>query len=134
MRQTLRQRIIPAVPAKHDRAKQHLRPPEHGVRLSDDAMRAHGPRPQRPLVDVELEVHAERELRSQRQEKELGEHAVRAREEHPAAVRVSEDITSERERDARGLPSERRRAVRKGDILWENMGSAHLQWDVPAAA
>jgi hypothetical protein len=111
MRQTLRQRVIPAVPAKRDRAKQHLRPPEHGVRLSDDAMRAHSPRPQRPLVDVKLEVHAECELRGQRHKEEFGEHAVRAREELPTDVGMPEDVTSERERDARGL-----------------------QWDVPAAA
>jgi hypothetical protein len=64
MCQTLRQCVIPTVPAKYDRAKQHLRPPEHGVRLSDDAMCAHGPGPQRPLVDVQFEVHAECELRS----------------------------------------------------------------------
>ncbi len=105
MRQTLRQRTIPTVPAKHDRAKQHLRPPEHGVRLADDAMRTHGPRPQRPLVDVQLEVHAERELRDQRPEEELGERAVSARGEQPAAVGVPEDGATERERDARGLLS-----------------------------
>ena len=103
MRQTLRQRVIPAVPAKGDRAKQHLYPPEHGVRFSDDAMRAHSPRPQRPLMDVKLEVHAECELRGQRHEKEFGEHGVRAREELSADVGVSEDVTSECERDARGL-------------------------------
>ena len=103
MRQTLRQCVIPTVPAKHDRAKQHLRPPKHGVRLSDDAMRAHGPGPQRPLVDVQLEVHAKRELRGQRYEEELGEPAMCARRELPAAVRVPEDVASKSERDARGL-------------------------------
>lgn len=103
MRQTLRQRTVPTVPAKNNRAKQHLRPPEHGERLADDAMRTHGPRPQRPLVDVQLEVHAKRELRSQRHEEKIGERAVRAREELPAAVGVPEDVSTERERDARGL-------------------------------
>lgn len=116
MRQTLRQRIVPAVPTERDRAKQHLRPPEHGERLSDDAMRTHGPRPQRPFVDVKLEVHAKSELRAQRHEEEFSEYAVRAREELPAAVGVSEDVTSERERDTRGLlpKMDERRQKRRG--------------------
>ena len=103
MRQTLRQCVIPTVPAKHDRAKQQLRPPKHGVRLSDDAMRAHGPGPQRPLVYVQLEVHAKCELRSQHNEKEICKRAMCTRWELPAAVCVSEDVASKSERDARNL-------------------------------
>ena len=103
MRQTLRQCVIPTVPAKHDRAEQHLHPPKHGVRLSDDAMRAHGPGPQRPFVYVQLEVHAKCELRSKHSEEEICERAMCARRELPAAVCVPQDVTSKSERDTRGL-------------------------------
>ena len=103
MRETLRQRAVPTIPAKRDRAEQHLRPSEHGVRPAVRAVRAHGPRAPRPLVDVELEVDAERELRREGQEEDICERAVRALQEPPAAVRVSEDIAAEREQAARGL-------------------------------
>ena len=103
MRQTLRQCVIPTVPAKHDRAEQHLHPPKHGVRLSDDAMRAHGPGPQCSFVYVQFEVHAKCELRSKHSEEEICERAMCARRELPAAVCVPQDVTSKSERDTRGL-------------------------------
>ena len=103
MRQTLRQCVIPTVPAKHDRAKQQLRPPKHRVRLSDDTMCAHGPGPQCPFVYVQLEVHAKCELRSKHSEEEICERAMCARRELPAAVCVPQDVTSKSERDTRGL-------------------------------
>lgn len=57
---------------------------------------------------VQLEIDAERELRGERHEEELGESAVCARMELPAAVGVAENVAGERERDARGLLRVRR--------------------------
>jgi hypothetical protein len=94
MREALPQIAAATIPAERDRAKQHLRPPEHGVRPSDEPVRAHGQGPQRALVDVQLEVHAERELRRERQEQDLGERAVRTPEEFAAAVRVPEHVAA----------------------------------------
>ena len=71
-------------------------------------MRAHGPGPQRPLVDVQLEVHAESELRRDGQKQDVGEWGVRAFKELPTSVRVPEYVAAQCEYDAYGL---RRRDV-----------------------
>jgi hypothetical protein len=94
MGETLPQRAAPTISAERDRAKEHLRPPEHRERLADEPVRAHGPGPQRPLVDVQLEVHAERELRRNRKEQHVRERAVRALEETAAAVGVPEYVAA----------------------------------------
>lgn len=94
MRETLPQFIITTVSTEHDRAKKELRPSEDRIRLSDYPVRTHGPGPQRPFVDVQLEVHAERELRRNWDEEDIGELAMCAREESPAAMRVPEDVAT----------------------------------------
>jgi hypothetical protein len=45
-------------------------------------------------MDVQLEVHAERELRRNWDEEDIGEFAMCAREESPAAMRVPEDVST----------------------------------------
>ena len=94
MRETLPQRAAPTIPTERDRAKEHLRPPEHRERPADEPVRAHRPGPQRPLVDVQPEIHAERELRRDRKEQHVRERAVRAREETAAAVGVPEYVAA----------------------------------------
>ena len=91
------------VPSERDRAEEHLHPPEDGVRLADDAVRAHGPRADRLFVDVQLEVDAEPELEEDGEEEDIRHRAVRAGEEGAAAVRVPEDVPREGERDAATL-------------------------------
>jgi hypothetical protein len=78
-------------------------------------MRAYGPGPQRPLVDVQLEVHAKSELRRDGQKQDVGEWGVRAFEELPASVRVPEYVAAQCQYDASGL---RRRDVATNKTTW----------------
>lgn len=103
MCETLRKGTVTTITAERDRTKEHLDPSEHRIRLSNDAVRAHGPGTQRPLVDVQLEVHAQRELRRDRHEEDIGELAMRARKKLSATVRVPEYVAAQRERESCGL-------------------------------
>lgn len=94
MRETLPQRAAPTISAERDRAKEHLRPPEHRERPADEPVRAHGPGPQCPLVDVQLEIHAEHELRGDRKKEHVRERTMRVREETAAAVGVPEYVAA----------------------------------------
>jgi hypothetical protein len=97
MSETLREGfIITTVSAERDRTKEHLDPSEHRVRLSDNAMCAHGPGTQRPFVHVQLEIHAQRELRRDRHEEDIGKLAMCARKKFPAAVRVTQYVAAQR--------------------------------------
>lgn len=114
MCETLPQLVSTTVSANRDRAKEHLDPSEHRERLSEYPVRAYGPGPQRPLVDVHLEVRAERSLRRNRQEEDIGEHTVRALEEFSATVCVSEYEATQCEHDSCGLKG----GVRIQFIAW----------------
>ena len=103
MCETLAKGTITTVSAERDRTKEHLDPPKHRIRLSDNAMRAHGPGTQRPLVYVQLEVHAQRELRRDRHEEDIGKHTMCAQKKLSAAVRVPEYVAAQRQRDPCGL-------------------------------
>jgi hypothetical protein len=103
MCETLPKGTITTVSAERDRTKNHLYPSKHRVRFSDDSMRAHGPRTQRQLVDVQLEVHAQRKLRRDRHEKDFGKLGMRARKKLSATVRMPEYVATQRERKPCGL-------------------------------
>lgn len=96
MCQTLAEGTTTTVSAERDRTKEHLDPSEHRIRLSDNAMRAHGPGAQRPLVYVQLEVHAQRELRRDRHEEDIGKHAMCAQEKLSSTMRVPEYVAAQR--------------------------------------
>jgi len=157
MCQTLPKRAAATISAERDCAKEHLCPSQHRVRPAHDPMRAHGPGPQRPFVDVQLEVHTESELRRDGQKQDVGERDVRAFEELPASVRVPEYVAAQCEYDACGLrrrdvaPNKATRCkVVRNDCKQDGKGragsvegcegvrgktcGAHLQWDVPSAA
>ena len=57
-------------------------------------MRAHGPGPQCPLVDVQLEIHTQRELSENWHEEDVRKGTVRAREKFPTPMRVPEYETT----------------------------------------
>jgi len=103
MCETLPKGTITTVSAERDRTKEHLDPSEHRVRLSNHTVRAHGPGTQRPLVDVQLEVHAQRKLRRDRHEENVGKLAMRARKKLSTTVRVPEYVAAQRERESCGL-------------------------------
>ena len=92
-----------AVPPERDRAEQHLRPAEDGIRLANKPVHLHSIRPQRLLVNVQLEVDAETELREDGDEENIGKFAVRAGEKSAPLVCVTKDIAAEGERDASSL-------------------------------
>ena len=94
MCETLRKGTVTTVPAEQDCAKEHLDPSQHRIRLSDDTVYAHSPGTQRPLVDVQLEVHSQRKLRRNRYEEDIGELAMRARKKLSTTVRVPEYVAS----------------------------------------
>ena len=94
MCETLRKGTVTTVPAEHDCAEEHLDPSQHRIRLSDDTVYAHSQWTQCPLVDVQLEVHSQRKLRSNRHEEDVGKLAMRARKEFSASVRVPEYVAS----------------------------------------
>ena len=96
MCEALPEGTITTVSAERDRTKEHLDPSEHRVRLSENAMRAHGPGTQRPLVYVQLEIHAQRELRRDRHEEDIGKLAMCARKKSPATVRVPQYVAAQR--------------------------------------
>jgi hypothetical protein len=54
-------------------------------------------------VNVQLEVHAQRELRRDRHEEDIGKLAMRARKKLSATVRVPEYVAAQRERESCGL-------------------------------
>jgi hypothetical protein len=94
MCETLRKGTVTTVPAERDRAKEHLDPSQHRIRLSDDTVYAHSQGTQCPLMDVQLEVHSQRKLRSNRYEEDIGELAMGARKKLSATVRVPKYIAS----------------------------------------
>jgi hypothetical protein len=92
-----------AVATKDDGAKEHLHPSPERVRLPDHAVRDDGVRAERALVDVQLKVHAEHELREERDDDDVPEFLVRGRGELPPSVRMPEKDARERQRDAGAL-------------------------------
>jgi hypothetical protein len=94
MCETLPEGTVTTVPAEHDCAKEHLDPSQHWIRLSYDTVYTHSQGPQRPLVYVQLEVHAQRKLRRNRHEEDVGKLAMRARKKFSTSVRVSEYVAS----------------------------------------
>lgn len=92
MCETLPESTVATVPTEHDCSKDHLDPSQHRIRLSDDTMYAHSQGTQRPLVDVQLEVHSQRKLRGNRNQEDIGELAMRARKKFSASVCVPENV------------------------------------------
>lgn len=94
MSEALSQIVAAAVASKRNRTKQHLCPAEDGVRLAYYSVQANSPGTNSLFVDVQLQVNTKYELKEDRDEENVGECAVNAREEGAAAVRVSEYIAS----------------------------------------
>ena len=103
MCETLPKGAIATVSAKRNRTKDHLDPSKDRIRLSDNAMCPHGPRTQRPFVDVQLEIHTQRKLRCDWHEENLGKFGMRARKKLSATVSVPEYVATKRERKTCGL-------------------------------
>ncbi len=94
MCETLPKGTITTVPEEHDCTEEHLDPSQHWIRLSDYTVYAHSQGAQCPLVYVQLEVHAQRELRRNRYEEDIGKLGVRARKKLSAAMRMSKYVAS----------------------------------------
>lgn len=69
------------VSPESDRAEQHLRPADDGVRLAYDAVHNDSVRTYATFVDMELEVDSESQLQSDRDEHDVGHGAVDPMEE-----------------------------------------------------
>ena len=136
MRETLPQVSSPAVASERDRIEQHLHPPKYRVRLANDAMRHHCPRPDGLFVDVQFEVDAERELQSDRDEEYVGQLAVRAGKERPHTMRVPDSVASSDESKPSTLipnVSQRRRVGREAHapVMGHATGSGRVPGPFP---